>query len=170
MNKVNELGLDETAISLAAFKASKVGDQLVVMTTDGSVAWFEIVERVAQRGRGFGTTYTFRDLATGAEVTETISGKLPEDVKCVRRVSAGVNLRTLKKVPEKPVAVAKVEQPEGEFENILDVPEEPEDSGAPVLETIDTEAQPEVESPAEPVKLVEEQAAEAVGEDLAVTG
>lgn len=121
----------ENEISLAQLRRAKVSDEIVVMTTEGETAWFQVIARKGTRGQE-GVTMTLRDLSNGHEHTETYGKTLPAGIARVRRVSAGFNQRTLDKLPgastevSEPAPVAeKVEQPEGEFENILDVPMEP---------------------------------------------
>lgn len=123
MNKMNAEGLNEVAISLAALKQSAEGDEVVVLTADNQVGWFRVERVVTQRGCKGGTTLTLVDLTSGDSTTIALRTELPEGVTRVRRVSAGVNARTTRKLAAiapapKPVVI----QPEGEFENILDVP------------------------------------------------
>lgn len=135
MKKMEVDGLNEVAISLAAIKAVDVGDELVVMDDTGQVAWFTVETREAKRGRGVGgTTLGLKDLSTGDVTFQTFTNALPAGVVRVRRVSAGVNLRTLRKAPA-PTVKAKdlVTQPVGEFENILDVPDLDGDSADDVI-------------------------------------
>jgi hypothetical protein len=104
MNKITEdAKLNEVKISLDSLKAAKVGDEVVVMTTDGHVAWFEVIQRKGVQGRySSGTTIGLRDLATGMEFFSTYGTTLPEDIAKIRRVSAGVNKRTLDKLAKAP--------------------------------------------------------------------
>lgn len=127
MSKANEFGLNEVAISLAALKQSRVGDELVLLGTNGQVSWCELVSLTAQRGCKGGTTVTLRDVTLAEEVTLTVRSDLPEGIARIRRIGPGINVRTLRKAQGSVVAqpVYPVQQPEGEFENILDVPEEP---------------------------------------------
>lgn len=125
MNKMNEGCLNEAAISLAALKQSRKGDEVVVMTTDNEVGWFSVEQFAAVRGCKGGTTLVLKDLSNGDLTTVVLRGQLPEGIVRVRRVSAGVNDRTLRQIKSVPVVDTKpqlVVQPEGEFENILDVP------------------------------------------------
>jgi len=127
MNKIIDSRLNETKISLDSLKSAKIGDEVVVMTTDGHVTWYEVIYRKGIPGRySNGTEIGLRDIATGLEYFGTYRTTLPENVAKIRKVSAGVNKRTLDKV-NITVAAAKAKpvQPEGEFQNILDVPEEP---------------------------------------------
>lgn len=138
MNKMNETGLNEVAISLAAFKQCSEGDELVVLTEDGQVGWFVVEKTVAQRGRNGGTTVSLRDMVTNDPTTISLKNELPAGVARVRRVSAGVNARTMRKATAVvPAPKTAVTQPVGEFENILDVPDleeaEPEAPQTPVV-------------------------------------
>ena len=142
MNKMNEGSLNESAISLAALKQSAQGDSVVVLTCDGQPDWLEVVSSVAVRGCKGGTTITLRSMATGEESTHLLRSELPTAFSRVRRVSAGVNARTTRRLAPVAQPAPAVVQPEGEFENILDVPEAPE-SIETVAETTDAAVQPE---------------------------
>ena len=158
MNKMNEGNLNEVAISLAALKQSDVGDEVVLMTADNQVGWFSVQGVVATRGCKGGTTLTLRDLASGDVSTVFVSNSLPEGVARVRRVSAGVNARTTRKLAAAQAAAAAakpaVVQPAGEFENILDVPmvdegqEGTEATAAQLPETLPAPAETETPSDA----------------------
>lgn len=120
MEKVYEGKFNENATSLAQLKAAKVGDEIVVLHDNGAIEWLQILERTGHRGSGFGTTFVFRNLANGETTTRRIVG-LPEGVARVRRVSAGFNARTLNKIVAPTPSKVKVEQPEDELDNILDL-------------------------------------------------
>lgn len=173
MNKITEdAKLNEVKISLDSLKAAKVGDEVVVMTTDGHVAWFEVIQRKGVQGRySSGTTIGLRDLATGGEFFATYGTTLPEDIAKIRRVSAGVNKRTLDKLAKTPVVVkTKPIQPEGEFENILDVPEEPLEASPEPLNLVETTEPTEItEAAAEPLVVLDMEP-ELTVEELSSTG
>ncbi len=123
MSKMNDGGLNEVAISLAALKQSAIGDEVVVLGDDGQVSWLAVDSLVAVRGCKGGTTIALRNIVTGDVATHTLRSDLPTGMARIRRVSAGVNARTMRKMAVAPAAPkAPVVQPLGEFENILDVP------------------------------------------------
>ena len=115
--------IDEVSVSLSQLKSCAAGDQVVILTEAGEVGWFTVASIVGQRGAKGGTTVTLEDIVTGDSFTQKLTTSLPEGVARIRRVMAGLNSRTLQKVAPLPKKV--VVQPEGEFQNILDVPEEP---------------------------------------------
>ena len=133
MNKQNDGFLNEVAISLAALKQLDVGSEIVVLTNDNQVGWFSVDKIVTQRGCKGGTQLTLKEISSGNIAKLFVNNSLPEGVVRVRRVSAGVNSRTLRNVMKAPIvqpieekekAVVKgpIVQPIEEFENILDVP------------------------------------------------
>jgi len=140
MNKINGTGLNEVAISLAALKQSSVGDEVVVQTTDGQVGWFAVDGSTAVRGCKGGTTMVLRDLVSGDLSTHLLRSELPEGVARIRRVSAGVNVRTTRLItPAVATPAPVIAQPVGEFENILDVPDEAPAALETVAEAVDAE-------------------------------
>ncbi len=150
MNKVNAEGLkNEVAISMAALKQAGEGDEIVVLTNDKQVGWFQVKQIVTQRGCKGNTTLTLVDLASGDETVITIRTELPEGVARVRRVSAGINARSTRKLALTPVVATKTPlvQPEGEFENILDVdlPEDETSVAVDVAEAVEASADSVVE-------------------------
>jgi hypothetical protein len=149
--------LNEVAISLAAFKQAGVGDEIVLLTEDGQVGWFVVDVSDPKRGCKGGTTITLRDLASGDVHTHTIRATLPAGVVRVRRVSAGVNARTMRKsLVAAPKAKDLVVQPSGEFENILDVPLLDEEiSTTPTTEVAEVVEAVAPECPVETVETLE---------------
>ena len=155
MNKIDVTGLNEVAISLAALKQSSVGDEVVIQTTDGQVGWFAVDSSTAVRGCKGGTTMVLRDLTSGDLSTHLLRSELPEGVARIRRVSAGVNARTTRRMAQVAVTAPApaIAQPAGEFENILDVPDQDEAPAA--LETVAEAVDAELAAPA-PLETVAE--------------
>ncbi len=116
----------ELEISMASLKKSQMGDQIVVVTTENTVEWLEVVINKGQPGCNGGTTFILKNVLDDTTTTYFVKNDLPARFKKVRRVSAGVNSRTLNKAISEPKAKVELVQPEGEFENILDVPLEDE--------------------------------------------
>ncbi len=108
-------GSDNVNISLDALKRAEPGDMVVVIDDNGSTGVFSVELRQGTRGAAGGTRSILRNVVTGEGLDITVSTALPAGVAVIRRVTKGVNARTLRKAASE--AVSAVAAPVAEEQN-----------------------------------------------------
>lgn len=161
-SKVVDGKLDNEAVSLLSLKDAKSGDWLLFLDDSGKCTMFTVLERTGQRGRNGGTTMVLQDYVNeDCLVKLGTTNSLPDGVIMVRKISKGVNERTLKTViPDSVSSVSAIQVPVQTFESVVDsviaTQSEAQETNAPVSETAVQESQAEsapesVQASSEPV-------------------
>lgn len=161
MNKVAGSELNNTAISLEVLKSVDVSDMVIFLDEFGNLSLFKVDSRVATRGAKGGTALKLSDMVGDAVLSLPTTNALPDGVVMVRKVLAGVNVRTLRKLaPKVDTAVAVTDAPS-------DIAAAP--TSEPVVAASEPVSEPvaEVSEPAIPaVDLIESAPAAAVSEPV----
>ena len=100
-SKIMGSELNNTAISIEALKSSDVGDMVLFMDDSGNLSLFKVEHKVTTRGRNGGTALTLSDMVGDVKLELPTTNTLPDGVFMVRKVLAGVNVRTLRKLAPK---------------------------------------------------------------------